>query len=136
MTIRIFFRNNFYYRNEKLIIQLNRFYKKCFILFKFVLFQFDKKNLIENKKQNNKIDIYLKNDTNYIYIIIIKTIIQIIVKNILHFINNNRSLSYRYNDIIENFKIVLQKVYIKNINTKKFTILKIVLFNMPKNLAL
>ncbi len=75
MTIRIFFYNNFYYYNEKLTIQLNRFYKKCFIFFKFVLFQFDKKDLIKNEKRNNEMDIYLKDDTNHICIIVIGIII-------------------------------------------------------------
>ncbi len=64
-------------------------------------------------------DVYFDKNINYICIIVIKIINQFVIKNILYFINNNRLLLYKYNDINKNFKIILRITYIKKYRCKK-----------------
>ncbi len=113
IIIYLFLYNGFYHYDGELTAQMNRLYDQCSIFFDFVLLQTDKCDMAEDDELDHELDVHSDTDNDHHRITVIITILLTIVRAILHLVNDNRPLLHKHDDISDDFKSMLQAVYVQ-----------------------
>ena len=113
ITIRLILRNGFYHKDKELTTIVNRLYNQCPTLFDSVLPRTDRQDMAADDELENELDVHSGVDSKHRRATVIGAIPPATINRTLHFLNDNRPLPRRHDDMSEGFKRALRRAYVQ-----------------------